>query len=454
VNRKRYAIVGTGGRAVLYTDAIAGQFKDSAQLVAMCDLSPTRMTWHNRHLQDELKSAPIPTFTADAFEQMVRQAHPETVIVCTRDDTHDEYIIRAMQLGCDVICEKPMTINAAKARAILDAVKRTGRKLRITFNYRYAPLVTKVKQLLQEGSIGRPTAVDFSWVLDTSHGADYFRRWHREKDKSGGLLVHKASHHFDLVNWWLDSWPHIVFAMGDLKFYGRRNAEGRGETERTTYTRYTGNEQARADPFSLFLDDRSYGGAALKQLYLDAERDSGYLRDRNVFGDTPQMPITIEDTMAITARFRSGVILSYSLLAYSPWEGFRVAITGTKGRLEIYDKHGSHIIAGQSDADLAAAQTKGAEQSLRLFPMFHPPQEIEVPSGEGGHGGADPRMLQDIFAPGSAPDPFGRAASHEDGAAAVALGIAANESIRTGLPVMVNELIPLPATKPPSAVLM
>ena len=67
-------------------------------------------------------------------------------------------------------------------------------------------------------------------MLDTSHGADYFRRWHREKDKSGGLLVHKSTHHFDLVNWWLASSPKTVFAMGGLRFYGRENAEGRGVT--------------------------------------------------------------------------------------------------------------------------------------------------------------------------------------------------------------------------------
>ena len=57
-------------------------------------------------------------------------------------------------------------------------------------------------------------------MLDTKHGADYFRRWHRDKAHSGGLLVHKASHHFDLVNWWIQSAPTRVFASGGLRFYG------------------------------------------------------------------------------------------------------------------------------------------------------------------------------------------------------------------------------------------
>ena len=230
-----------------------------------------------------------------------------------------------MQLGCDVICEKPMTTDAGKARAIFDAIESTGRSLRVTFNYRYAPANSKLRQLLAAGTIGRPLHVDFSWLLDTSHGADYFRRWHREKHNSGGLLVHKATHHFDLVNWWLASRPQQVFALGNLMFYGAANAAARGEYY--SYARYTGEEAARDDPFALFLDQ----DPGLRGLYLDAEAETGYLRDRNVFGD----PITIEDTLCVTARYRNAALLSYSLVAYAPWEGYRVAITGTRGRLEL-----------------------------------------------------------------------------------------------------------------------
>ena len=133
--------------------------------------------------------------------------------------------------------------------------------------------------------------------------------------------MHKATHHFDLINWWIDSIPQTVYAQGDLLFYGRENAAARGETY--SYDRYTGEEAAADDPFALSLDSDE----TLQNLYLNAEADSGYLRDRNVFGDN----ITAEDTMSVTARYRNGIILSYSLLAYSPWEGYRAAVTGDRG---------------------------------------------------------------------------------------------------------------------------
>ena len=111
------------------------------------------------------------------------------------DRTHHLYIIRAMELDRDVITGKPLTIDVEKCRAILDAVNRTGRKPTVTFNYRYAPIRAKVKELLIAGAIGDVKSVHFEWLLDTNHGADYFRRWHREKRNSGGLMVYKSTDH-------------------------------------------------------------------------------------------------------------------------------------------------------------------------------------------------------------------------------------------------------------------
>jgi predicted dehydrogenase len=438
--RKRYALVGTGGRAGMYVEAITGPYRDHAQLVGLCDLSQTRMDWYNARLAEH-GWATVPTYHADHFDRMVAETQPDVIIVTSMDSTHHTYIIRAMELGCDAITEKPMTIDAAKARAIFEAIAHTGRQLRVTFNYRYAPIATTVRQQIVAGVIGRPLHVNFQWVLDTFHGADYFRRWHREKDKSGGLLVHKATHHFDLINWWLQSYPHQVFALGDLKFYGRANAAARGE--HYSYERYTGEPAAARDPFALRLDTRE----TLRGLYLEAEADSGYIRDRNVFGDN----ISAEDTMSVTARYRNGVILTYSLVAYSPWEGYRVAITGDKGRLEVdlIEQVGRTFIAGQEDTPIFApsdpeviAQFGG--EAIRVFPLFGRPYAVPIPQAEGGHGGADPVMLEQIFAPNPPPDPYGRAASHIDGAASILLGIAANESIATGQLVMVDDLLRLP----------
>jgi predicted dehydrogenase len=429
--RKRYAIVGTGSRAGMFVKATTTTYSDVAELVAFCDQSQTRMNWYNQQLATTIGVAPRPTYLEDQFDQMIAETQPDTVIVTTIDSTHHHYITRAMALGCDAITEKPMTTDLPKLQAIFQAIEQTGRSLRVTFNYRYAPAYTQFRQLLMDGAVGQPLAVDFSWMLDTSHGADYFRRWHREKQNSGGLLVHKASHHFDLVNWWVDAYPTSVFAMGALNFYSRKNAEARGESY--PYTRYTGVPEAQNDPFALFLTSKE----ALRGLYLEAEAETGYIRDRNVFGE----PITIEDTLAVTARYSNGVLLSYCLVAYSPWEGLRVAITGTQGRIEMdIEESITHLLG---DGQVSASKGPFKQARMRVFPMFGQGYEVDVPVGEGGHGGADPVMLEQIFSPTPPPDPYHRAASHIDGAASVLVGIAANHAMSTGRMVCIDDLFPL-----------
>jgi predicted dehydrogenase len=422
--RTRYAIVGTGSRATMYVDAICGTHAGHAELAALCDTSSVRVAYHNQRLASRFDRDEVPGYDAGAFGRMLAEQRPDVVIVTTVDAYHHQYIVAAAEHGCDVVSEKPMTTDDEKVAAILRAAERTGRRVRVTFNYRYSPAYTRLRQLVAAGAVGVPMLVDFSWLLDTSHGADYFRRWHREKPLSGGLLVHKASHHFDLVNWWIGDWPLTVFAMGSLSFYGRKAAAGRGEAY--AYARYTG--QAGADPFALDLD-RS---PMLRGLYRDAEEETGYMRDRNVFGDN----ISIEDTMAVTARYRRGALLSYSLVAYSPWEGLRVAITGDKGRVELYERHGAHVI--ERDPTGAGHADAGPAQSIRLFPMFSAPVDVEIPPS-GPHAG-DALMLEQIFDPGAPPDPDGHTATHLDGAAAVLLGTAANQSIATGAPVSLGQL--------------
>jgi len=424
--RTRYVLVGTGGRSRMYYEALATTYKESCELLAFCDLNQTRMDYANRILAERCNHPPVRTYEAERFDEMIRREKPDCVIVTTIDRTHHRYITRAMELGCDVITEKPMTTDEPKCQAILDTIKKTGRSLRVTFNYRYAPASSKVRELVMDGAVGRPLAVSLEWILDTVHGADYFRRWHRDKRNSGGLLVHKATHHFDLVNFWIADRPDTVFAFGDLLFYGRANAEERGETK--FYYRAHGSEFAKDDPFALHMK----GIPAMENLYLNAEHEDGYIRDQSVFGDG----ISIEDTMSLAVRYRSGALLTYSLLAYAPWEGYNLSITGTEGRIESTVAHRSYINAA---GDVGIEGTNAFER-IRVFPMWKKPYDVEVPSAEGGHGGGDPILLESLFG-NPPPDPLQRAASHVDGAYSILVGIAANRSIRTGMPVRVDDLV-------------
>ncbi len=426
--KKRYAVVGTGGRSSFFYVAIAQDYKATSEIVGLCDTNQTRMDYASSAIRS-MGHGEVPTFLAANFDRMIQETKPDEVIITSVDRTHNIYIVRALELGCNVITEKPMTIDMPRCKEILAAVDRTGHQIRVTFNYRYAPHNTKIFELLQSGAIGTVNSVHFEWLLNTSHGADYFRRWHRDKRNSGGLLVHKSTHHFDLVNFWLQTRPLTVFAQGDLRFYGRENAERRGVSR--FYSRTRGSEAAKTDPFALHMEEVPQ----LKAMYLDAEHEDGYYRDQSVFGDG----ISIEDTMNVLVRYRNGAVMTYSLTAYAPWEGFRVNFNGTGGRLEVEVVENSYVNSG-GDQGLEGSLER---RSILLRPLFEKPREIEIEESKGAHGGGDRVLLNDLFGE-PVSDEYMRAASHIDGAASILTGIAANRSISTGQVVNVDDILLLP----------
>ncbi|HXH35588.1 MAG TPA: Gfo/Idh/MocA family oxidoreductase [Plantibacter sp.] len=440
-NRERYALIGTGHRSQMYLDAIAGPHADVAELVAWSDSNPGRLDHYEGVLTE--RGLPLPArYGPDDVERLIEEQRVDRVIITTPDFTHAEIVSRALLAGADVVVEKPLTIDREGVERIADAVERSGRRVITTFNYRYSPRNSEVRRIVQDGRIGRVTSVHFEWVLDTVHGADYFRRWHREKEHSGGLLIHKASHHFDLVNWWIDARPASVYASGGLRFYGDENAAERGLGARPARGSdpddATAAEHGRStDPFALDLRD----DPRLESLYLKAEQHDGYLRDRDVFSPG----ISIEDNLSVLVDYDGGATLSYSLNAHAPWEGYRVSINGTEGRVELEVVERAAVLVGSDgrvvldpslteDGADAASVVRPRGERLILQRHWEQATEIAIPAGVGGHGGGDAFLLQHLF-DRVTEDELGRPAGYDDGVRAISVGIAGNESLLTGRPV-------------------
>lgn len=421
--RKRYVSVGVGSRNRMYQQAIWGPHKGHAELVAAVDVNPGRLALVGKLASQNGAAAPK-TYLASEFDKMVREQKPDVIIVTPPDALHDDYLVRALEAGCDVLTEKPMTTTAEKAQRILDAVKRTGRHIRVTHNYRYAPYRSQVKELLMSGEIGDVLSVDFHWMLNTSHGADYFRRWHANKAISGGLMIHKASHHFDLVNWWLSDMPVEVQAVGKRDFYTPEMARRMGLSGPHERCHTCPEKDKCTFFFSLEADPN------LKAMYLDAEKYDGYFRDQCVWRPS----ITIEDTMNVIVKYQGGATLSYSLNAFNAWEGYTIAFNGTKGRLE-------HVVIEQAGISGLNGSSMGDTIQTRIIPMRGDPRSIKPATGAGGHGGGDAVMLAEIFDPSAPADPLLRRADERAGAAAVLIGVAANRCFATGAPVKIADLV-------------
>ncbi len=425
-NKIKAVLVGTGIRGTSFWGrTLVQDFPDILEFVGLCDINPGRLEYAARYM-----GVDCPGFTD--FEEMIRKTSPDLVIVTTMDSTHHEFIIKGLEMGCDVLTEKPLTTNEDKCQAILDAERRSKNKIIVGFNYRWGPYMTKIKELLQAGSIGRVTSVDFHWYLNTYHGASYFRRWHGLRQSSGSLWVHKATHHFDLLNWWIDSDPSEVFAYGDLEHYGSCSPF-RGENCRTC---------PHKDSCKFYWDITK--DKRCMDLYVNNEQHDGYIRDSCLF----RPEINIYDKMSAQIKYRDNTVVNYSLTTYSPYEGWKIAFNGLDGRIDAWLDIPFMNSEQISQSRMHEVEMSQDDDQLQMEPvilhrLWEDYEVKNVSFQKGGHGGGDTLLHDQIFRNPDRKDPFERPAGVRDGAMSCLIGIAARKSIESGHPIRISELTDL-----------
>lgn len=427
----KVAMVGVGIRGTgFWGKRLVEQYSDLLEFVGLSDINPGRLSFSTSYM-----GVDCPTFTD--FDEMLVKTRPDLLIVTTMDSTHHEFIIKGLDFGCDVLTEKPLTTDEDKCQAIIDSERRSKKNLIVGFNYRWSPYTTRIKELLAEGTIGEVTSVDFNWYLNTYHGASYFRRWHGLRQCGGTLWVHKATHHFDLLNWWLDSDPEEVFAYGALEHYGS-NGPFRGDKCRTC-------PHSKDCKFYWDITKDEH----LMNLYVKNEHHDGYIRDNCLF----RHEINIYDKMSAQVKYANGVVANYSLTTYSPFEGWRIAFNGTDGRIEAWQDIPWMENSELSQAELHAKemdQSEGADMVSNPIIVHRNWKEYDtnqVSYNRKGHGGGDKRLQDKIFRSPEDPDPLKHTAGVRDGAMSILIGVAARKSIESGEPVRIAELTDLEPRK-------
>lgn len=405
---KKFAIIGMGNRGLgAFAKGILGfpnkglpEFKKYARLVAICEPNSVRL----KVAVDELKQPDLKAYTD--YDAMLKEADFDILVVATPDRTHVDVAVKAFEAGKHVVCEKPLATTVADCDRMIAAAAANNRWLRAAQNARYGPQSLKLKSMIQEGAIGNLKLVMFEEQLDTDHGADYFRRWHRDKANSGGLLLHKASHHFDWLNWVIGAHIDRVTAFGDTSFYLPK--EKRGTCCRTCdYT----------DECPFYFDLAGKWDGLYKRMYADGQSEDGYIRDGCVWD--PE--INIEDRIAMIGEYDNGVKLNYTLSCFNPYESIKMVFIGDAGRIEAPgDKH------------------------IYYYPMHKREKHaIEILPGIGGHGGSDTAILKSIIMeqdaiPSAVAD--GAAGRH-----AILVGSMANKSIAERRIVKAEEFGPCPS---------
>ena len=394
----RIALVGASSRVTAFVDVLRQKFcKDLHEIVAMVDIDPAKMKGFKEKYQVD-----VPCFTD--FDEMCDTIKPDMVIITTVDATHAQYIIAAMDRKISVVSEKPLCINAQQCKEIRAAQARNPEVFAVTsHNARYSPLTLKVKEMIDSGVIGKVLRMEYTEMLDRRHGTSYFRRWNSRRACSNGLQLHKSCHHFDKMNFLLNSRGVEITGMGALNYHGHQNPH-----------KYEGVRCHDCEHKDVCPDFVAYD----KELF---QSDEIYTPDLCIWSPD----IDIEDNYAAVIKFESGVLCTYSICAHSQYEGEVIVIEGETGRIEARDIYFRDLndTANTHDSDIITKRTL----TLCRFGQGEP-ETIEIPHGEGGHGGADWGIFGKIFAV----PPAGDIPTLEDGIQAVLIGAALVESIQKG----------------------
>ena len=435
MKKTRFAICGLSLRGVYhFALPILGKNQDSgtnfsnqAELVGILDIDRKRVEAFLGKV-----GVQIPYYPADAIGQMLKETRPDVLIVVGPDGTHCEHIVAGLEAGCEVIAEKPMVINAEQIRRVQAAEKKSGRAVRVAHNYRYVPRHKQLKRMILSGQLGRIINIEFTYNLDTFHGARYFYRWNSNREMAGALSISKGCHHFDLINWLLDDAPAEVFAFGGLNYYGAngalrpRDAHGQPLSPGDEKRNCPIFQKHYAGKFSPDSNEISTGWDDFKLPY-DVQYPTE--KRRYIYDETK-----VEDTYNAVVRYQRGTTMSYSCNCCTPWSGYILGINGTAGRIEI---------TPHANPDPTGKTAPAAEIDLITFyPLFGGKQLIEVPPVSGGHGGADFVIRDDLILGTSAESKeLQLVAGSQAGAYAIAIGEAMWRSIQEHRSISIPSLL-------------
>lgn len=414
MRRLTLAFCGCGSRARTYA-AIAAGMPDRFALVAAADPIPDRVATIRAlaRPEDEFR-------TFDSAEAMFAAGKPgDVVVVGTQDALHRDHAIRAMELGCDLLLEKPIAHRLADTLAVRDAARRLGRRVVVCHVLRYTPFYAQVQALLRAGAIGEIVSANFIEGVQPWHQAHSFVRGHWSVEaKSSPMILAKSCHDMDLLAWLIDRPCEAIASFGSRTYFTAARAPA-GAPARCT----DGCPVAATCLYDAHRYARPEGRRWLAMVHDRAKEASeaevfAWLRTSPWGRCVYRCDNDVVDHQVIAARFSGQVTATFTMTAFD--EGRHLEIFGTEGVLR-----GGAFVKKQFGCDLVVTRHGWEQPAEKIV--------VETPAvGYAGHGGGDFGLMSTLHADLTCPDPAGMRTSLEVSLQSHLMAFAAEESRRSG----------------------
>ena len=405
-------IIGCGNRGRTYA-GYARKFPAGMKVVGVSDILEHRA----RYLGDQ-HSVPA-EMRFGHFREVFASGKKlaDAVVIATPDDRHYEPCMKALELGYDVLLEKPVAPTKKECENIRNMVKKTGRIVALCHVLRYAPYFMALREVVKSGVIGDVINIQHQEPIQYAHMAHSYVRgnWRRE-DETTPIILAKSCHDLDILRWIIDKPCKYIDAAGSLSFFKEENAPK--DAPRYCTDGCPHQKECPYDAVEIYTRLKHFVGV----FDLEGNRDSDFilsrLKDprynsyaRCVFHCDNDQP----DHYVAIMGFEDGVTASFSMDAFAPKGGRRTRIMGTMGYIE------------------GDGKSFTVTDFLTRTPKLWNHEVAEIGEyAHSGHGGGDLRLVRDWLEAVDRHDPNHLSSSIDVAFESHMMGFAAERSRRSG----------------------
>jgi len=372
------AILGCGSRGA---DSYGLYLKNDKHfnIVSLCDIRKIKVDRFSK----EFNVNPNNCFVDE--NDFFKEKRADVIIIATQDKDHVRHAIKALEVGYDILLEKPVTPNKEECYMLLEAQKKYGGKIVVCHVLRYAPVFVHVMKLLEEGTIGKLVDIHAIEQVAYWHQAHSYVRgnWRRSKDASP-MIMAKCCHDMDLLQYYANSKCKTISSIGELSFFKKEN-QPKDAADRCDKCKYY-----KTCPYSAYRTyiERWKNAGSPKSMWPmnvvctdEVLTEEGIIEayENNNYGQCVfASDNDVVDHQETNILFENGVTANLCMTAF----------TGSCGR--IYKFHGT---LGEIDLD--------EEKQELIVKIFGQPDKVdhfaELPDVTGGHGGGDAALLKTLY---------------------------------------------------------